>query len=92
MSRWDYTLKSGKQLRESINADDSEAVLTALLQCWNEIDHMDKNLPFVDEYIIEIEDTLEYISEGTMVTYSDVDSLLSDLYDYCDIDRIWVDL
>ena len=92
MSKWNYTLKSGKRLRESINADNYEAVLNCLLQCWDEIEHMSRNLPSCDIYVIEIEDLLEDMTDGALVVDSDIDILLDELYDYCDDNHIWVDI
>ena len=92
MGKWDYTLKSGKQLRESIGVDDYEAVLNSLRQRWDEIEHMSRNLPSCDMYIIEVEDLLEDISNGVLVADSDIDNLLDELYDYCDDNDIWIDI
>ena len=90
MCKWNYTLRSGKQLRESIGADNYEAILNSLLQCWDEIEHMNRNLPSCDMYIIEVEDLLEGISNDALIVDSDIDILLDELYDYCDDNRIWV--
>lgn len=91
-NRWNYTLKSGKQLRESINADNYKAVLNSLLRCWDEIERMNRNLPSCDIYIIEVEDLLEDITNGALAVDEDIDILLDELYDYCDDNRIWIDI
>lgn len=90
-NRWNYTLKSGKHLRESIGADNYEDVLNSLLQCWDEIERMNRNLPSCDMYIIEVEDLLEDIANGALAVDEDIDILLDELYDYCDDNRIWID-
>jgi len=85
--KWDYTLQSGKALRQAIDDEDVERVKENLKKCWEEIH---KQFPDdFDEY--ELEDKI------TEIDYSEddideVDYQLDDLYDFCDAMSIWVEL
>ena len=96
MANWKYTLKCGKKLREAISNDDAYEVLRYLAEAWKEI-----HSQFPDEYDeFDLQGDLDEISEISAlgedydleVEDDDVDWLLSDLYDYCDATRIWIDM
>lgn len=89
MANWRYTLKCGSALREAIADEDYDRVLDNLKTAWTEI-----HTQFPDEYAdYELENDLEDIEairEDT--SEEEIDYLLSNLYDYCDATRIWVEL
>ena len=94
MANWKYTLKCGKKLREAISNDDAYEVLRYLAEAWKEI-----HSQFPDEYDeFDLQGDLDEISEISALGEDydleddDVDWLLSDLYDYCDATRIWIDM
>lgn len=100
-SRWNYTLKCGKALRQAIDDENPAEILTILQQAWTEIH---QNFP--DEYdendlesdLDDIENELDNVEnyEDYDMTYEDVedniDYMLNNLYDFCDSFSIWVDM
>lgn len=87
MAHWDYTLHFGKQLREAINAEDTEMVVKCLIACYrellNKLSDEDK-----DWMQLDIEDAifnLENFDED-----EDVDDYLECFYDLCDDVRAWI--
>lgn len=100
-SRWNYTLKCGKALRQAINNEDPEEILEMLRQAWTEIhenfpDEYDEN--DLDSDLSDIENELDNVEnyEDYDMTYEDVedniDYMLTNLYDFCDEFNIWVDM
>lgn len=91
MANWKYTLKCGKKLREAIYNDDAYEILRYLAEAWKEI-----HSQFPDEYDeFNLENDLDEIDalrENDNIEDDDVNYLLSDLYDYCDGTRIWIDM
>ena len=91
MKRWKYTLKMGKRLRSAILDENTENILSILIEAWKEIHNQFPNI--YDEYDLErdVED-IEFVKENDDGDYKDIDYLLSQLYDYCDGARIWIDI
>lgn len=86
MSKWRYTLKAGKELREAIIAEDTEGTLKALGKAWEEI-----HAQFPDEYDeCDLTNDLDNIEMVETEDNDEINYLLDELYDYCDNTRIWV--
>ena len=87
MGNWNYTLNFGKNLRESIEAEDVKLVVRCLIVCYHEL----FNRMSEDDkayYESDIKDTifnLENFDED-----EDVDDYLSEFYDICDDVGAWV--
>lgn len=104
MTQWKYRLKSGLNLRQAIYDEDPKAILDALEKAWREIY---AHFKFVDDLVdiaYDLEDinnerdNLDYLDcfgDYTM-TYDDVidniNSLLNNLYDFCDSMGIWIEI
>lgn len=91
MAKWRYTLKAGEDLRKAIDDEEPREVLENLKECWREIHN-----EFPDEYDdYELESDIENIEDvecNDDIDYEDIDYLLSELYDYCDNCRIWIEM
>lgn len=89
MANWRYTLKCGTELREAIHSDDYDRTIEMIEQAWKEIHEQ-----FPDEYEdYELECDLEDIEAVREdPSEEEINYLLSNLYDYCDATRIWVEL
>lgn len=103
MADWKYTLKASSALRDAIDKDDPEKVLDALERAWIEIYHYVSDEDIYSD--AEFNDDLDninnerdnlYYYEDYDITYDDVidniDYLCNELYDFCDAERIWIDL
>ena len=86
---WRYTVKTGKQLREAIDGGNLEEILDNLEEVWREIHN--RFPKEYDEYDLEndLSDIDGVREDGDE---EDVDMLLSDLYDYCDNTRLFIEL
>lgn len=98
---WKYKLKNGKALRDAVDSDDFDEILTQLANCWREInqympdaygeDDLEKDLDEIENQ----RDSLENYDDYDM-SYEDVEEeinyLLNDFYEFCDNTRIWVEL
>ena len=95
MADWKYTLKNSSLLRSAIRNEDPKAVLDALERIWIEIySHFDNEDIYSNA---ELEDDLEDIhnEEYDMtleVVIDNIDYLCNKLYDFCDAERIWIDI
>lgn len=90
MSKWIYTINSGKALHEAINAEDEQLVVKCLLCCYKELydklTEEDKEWKWID-----IEDAigcLEHYDEDE----DDIDNYLDEFYNICDDLRAWITL
>lgn len=101
MSKWVYTLKNGKNLRDAISSEDPSRVLEELERCYDELNKVFPEYLDEDDY----EDILEDIEnerdnlnnyDRYEMDYDDVmdniDYLLDKLYDFCDDFKIWVEM
>lgn len=89
MANWRYTLKCGTELREAIRDEDHDRILENIEIAWKEI-----HKRFPDEYedyelYSDLEDIACVMEDPSE---EEIDYLLSNLYDYCDATRIWVEL
>lgn len=101
MATWKYSVESGNVLREAVHEWDLDNILGLLRGIYREIH---EELPNVlDEY--DLEDVLSEIdiTEGTVYSHyegevdeedveDEINGLLRDLYDFCDINRIWIEM
>ena len=103
MANWKYTLKASSALRDAINKEDPEAVLNALERAWIEIYHYisDEDIYSNNEFNDDLDDINNerdnlYYYEDYDMTYDDVidniDYLCNELYDFCDAERIWIEV
>lgn len=101
MGKWNYKLDSGKALREAIDNDDSENTLNCLRKCYEEIHKLIPDIYDEDDLaddISEINNQLDNLAnyEEYNMTEEDcqdeINDLLSDFYDFCDDNRIWIGL
>lgn len=99
--RWKYHLQSGFQLRDSINADDSENILIALKKCYEEIHSLMPKIYDEDELEKDIEEIENQIDncqnfEEYDMTEKDVENainyMLNQFYDFCDYYKIWINM
>ena len=93
MVKWDYTLTSGKWLRDAIEDGDEQLVVKCLLRCYKELygklTDEDKEWRGYD-----IEDTIEILTfyEIDPDDEDNIDYYLEEFYDLCDELRAWVAL
>lgn len=91
MAKWNYTITSGTALREAINSEDTEQVVTYLVQCYqellNKLSEEDKEWKQWD-----IEDTIEFLSGSEDLDEDDINYYLEEFYDLCDDLRAFVAL
>ena len=101
MGKWNYKLDSGKALREAIDNDDGENTLNCLRKCYEEIHKLIPDIYDEDDLTDDISeinnqlDNLENYEEYNMTEedcQDEINDLLSDFYDFCDDNRIWIGL
>lgn len=87
MAKWNYTLRFGKNLREAIEAEDTEIIVKCLITCYREL--LNK-LSDDDKDLIEfdIEDAIYNLENFD--PEEDIDDYLSCFYDVCDDVRAWI--
>ena len=87
--RWDYTLQSGRALRDAIESGDLYYVKNALINSYKELEQAG----IIDEYDCE-----QYCDEVEEIDTDDdgaeelLDYELNDFYDLCDNSNVWVSL
>jgi hypothetical protein len=93
MAKWEYTITSGKALREAIYNEDTEQVVKCLIHCYKELQSKlteeDKEWKGYD-----IEDSI-----GVLTLYAlypddedNVNYYLEEFYDICDDVRAWIEI
>lgn len=91
MAKWDYTINSGVQLREAIEAEDTTMVVKYLIVCYrelfNKLSEEDKEWKQFD-----IEDAIERLEHYDEDYDDDIDEYLEDFYDLCDDVLAWVEV
>ena len=101
MANWKYRLKTGSDLRESINDENYEDVLKYLEKSWREINKKfpnDYEEDELNEDIADIENERDNLFnyEDYDMTMEDVEEninyLLTNLYDFCDNMGIWIEI
>ena len=85
--KWNYTLKSGKALRQAIADEDYEAVKERLIAAYKEINEAMPDIYDEDDLAYDISN-LEVMD----LDEDEIDYALSDFYDLCDNLGIWVDI
>ena len=89
MSNWDYTITSGKWLRDAIDSGDEQLTVKCLLRCYKEL--YDKLTDEDNEWRgYDIEDTIFNIENFD--PDEDIDYYLEDFYNLCDDLRAWITL
>lgn len=103
MAEWKYTLKTSSDLRDAIRNEDPDAVLDALEKAWmeiyfylsdeniydssdldNDLDNINNerdNLAYHEDYDMTLNDVID-----------NIDYLCNELYDFCDAERIWIEI
>ena len=107
MSKWKYTLKRGKALREAVEGVDLIEVLDELYMCYEELfeadiidqDDHDRYIDDLLETTENVEEILEYSDDYEDDDYLDdedaqdeVDWQLTEFYDLCDNIGVWIPL
>lgn len=103
MAEWKYTLKTSSDLRDAIRNEDPDAVLDALEKAWMEIyfylsDENIYNSSDLDNDLDNINnerDNLAYYEDYDMTlndVIDNIDYLCNELYDFCDAERIWIEI
>jgi predicted nucleotidyltransferase len=83
MAKWIYTINSGTELREAIDADDFEATICCLSQCYQEL--LDKLSVEDKEWKqYNIEDTIDHLNNAEDMDEDEINWYLSEFYDLCD--------
>lgn len=91
MSKWIYTINSGKALHEAINADDEQQTVKCLLQCYKEL--YDKLSDEDKEWKgWDIEDNMDSLINIDLDDEDNINCALDDFYDICDDLRAWITL
>ena len=91
MSKWDYIITSGKELRKAIDNEDIPATLKALQLCneelLNKLTDEDREWKGMD-----IEDAIDTLNYTYTDNIEEVDGYLEEFYDLCDSLRAWVEM
>ena len=91
MANWNYTIRSGKALREAIDEGDSALVVSRLLQCYRELLNKlsDEDKAWKGN---ALEDTIEVLALYVIDPDDEdnVDYYLEEFYDICDDVRAWI--
>lgn len=96
MAQWKYTIKSGSDLRESIEEGNTEETVECLIRCfnelWNKLDEED-----LEDYDEELEDIIDELVAYEDSDYDEddtetIDSYLEQFYDICDAVRAWISI
>ena len=93
MAKWEYTLTSGKALRDAIENEDAQLTIKCLLKCYKEL--YDKLSDEDKEWKgFDIEDTIEILTyyEADPDEEDDVNYYLDEFYNICDDLRAWITL
>ena len=100
MTKWKCKLSTGAALRTAIDDDNNEEILQRLKKCYEEIYKLMPNVYEEDLYedLSEIDNQLDNLEnyEDYDMTLQDcehaINYLLSNFYDFCDNNLIWVGL
>lgn len=97
MKKWNYTLKTGTRLRKAINEENHEEILQLMIRAYREIINYFIYIGLTDEK--DFEDEFNYYTENILLMLEDkeydedeINYELSDLYDLCDNNGIWIPL
>ena len=101
MRYWNYDLKSGKALRAALKSRNPVRTLESLKTCWQEVfEALDNSIDICDECnifekISNVDCLLESYNQKNSLDveeFKEIDCLLSEFYDFCDYNSIWVTL
>lgn len=91
MTKWDYIIKSGKELREAIHNEDIEQTVKCLISCCEELLRK-LNLRDKDDFEEDINDIIDTLYDIDSYDIDTVDDCLRDFYDICDYVAAWVEM
>lgn len=99
MANWRYKLKHGTALREAIDNEDYELVISELKECFKELhaaipedydeDDLERDIADIEDFEYMVESIEDENDEEDLI--NEIDSKLNDLYDLCDALRVWVE-
>jgi len=95
MTRWRYTLKFGEALRNAIDEENYEDIISGLVACFTELhkalpdDYSDYELECDLADISAIKDDFDDYGESDDVE-DEINYKLEELYDLCDGLKVWV--
>lgn len=101
MTKWKYTLVTGKTLRTAIQSDENKQTLLALKQCYEELHKvmpewydecdLESDIDEIDNQLDNCENYLDYdMTEDDI--QREINCLLDKFYNFCDYTRVWVGL
>lgn len=101
MTKWKYTLATGKALKTAIQSDENEETLLALKKCYEELHKvmpewydecdLESDADEIDNQLDNCENYLDYdMTEDDI--QKEVNCLLDKFYNFCDYARVWVGL
>lgn len=91
MSKWDYIITNGKELRKAIDNGYARPTLKALLLCYEEL-YNKLNDEDKDWKGMEIEDAIETLALTDTNDIEEIDEYLEEFYDLCDSLRAWIEI
>jgi len=101
MRHWNHDLKSGRTLRAALKGRNPVRTLQSLKTCWQEVfEVLNNSIDICDECSIfenisNVDCLLESYNQKNSFDVEDIeeiDYLLSEFYDFCDYNSIWVTL
>ena len=91
MSKWIYTINSGKLLHEAIDSGDEQLAVKCLLACYKEL--YDKLSDEDKEWKgLDIEDYMDSLVNIDLDDEDNINDALADFYDICDNLMAWIAL
>lgn len=88
MSKWKFTLPNSKELRYAIGIEDCDAIYRQIIEAWKWLASTRDDDYTIDSYL----DDVEFDLECQAFDEESVDSHLSNLYDYCDENGVWIEI
>ena len=87
---WKYNLTTdlSQQLRSGVYEGDTNTIVSVLEQALTWVVSTVPDLDEDDVYVSEIRDDLSYVDETS--TEEDIDYILSNFYNLCDAERVWI--
>lgn len=92
MAQWKYVLKFGKALRDAIDEEDYDKVISGLVACFTELHQTlpeDYDEDDLESDLEDISAIKENFDDGEDVE-DELNWKLDELYDLCDSLRVWV--
>lgn len=86
MSKWNYRLKCGVELRDAIHEEDCERAIAVLEKAYREL----VNAEIIDDFDFDryTEEFMMYAADG--IDEDDANYELSEFYDLCDALGVWI--